>query len=95
MNTLQTTTPAILHHLHLTSAEPERLSRFYARLLELSSSRAEDGAYVLGGGQRRLLVSKGQPGAASFIAFAVQDVAALERLRGKLAATVGNLEAVR
>ena len=95
MDTLQTTTPAILHHLHLTSADPERLSRFYARLLELSSSRAEDGAYVLGGGQRRLLVSKGPPCEAAFIAFAVQDVAALEKLRGKLAETVGDLEAVR
>jgi catechol 2,3-dioxygenase len=95
METLQTTTPAILHHLHLTSADPERLSRFYASLLELSSSRAEDSTYVLGGGQRRLLVSKGQPCAAAFIAFAVQDVAALEKLRGKLEATVGDLEAVR
>jgi catechol-2,3-dioxygenase len=95
MDTLQTTTPAILHHLHLTSADPERLSCFYASLLELSSSRAEDGTYVLGGGQRRLLVSKGQPCAASFIAFAVQDVAALEKLRGKLEASVGDLEAVR
>jgi len=95
MDTLQTTTPAILHHLHLTSADPERLSRFYASLLELSSSRAGDGSYVLAGGQRRLLLSKGPDGTPSFIAFAVQDVAALERLRGKLAATVGDLEAVR
>ena len=51
MEILQTTTPANLHHLHLNSADPERLSRFYASLLELSSSRAGDGTYVLSGGQ--------------------------------------------
>ena len=95
MDTLQSTTPAILHHLHLNSADPGRLSRFYASLLELSSSRADDCSYVLAGGQRRLLVSKGPDGTPSFIAFAVQDIAALEHLRGKLAATVGDLEAVR
>ncbi|MGH8632819.1 MAG: VOC family protein, partial [Burkholderiales bacterium] len=95
METLQIATPAILHHLHLNSADPERLSRFYASLLELPSSRADDGSYVLAGGQRRLLVSKGPDGTPSFIAFAVQDVAALEKLRGKLSAMVGDLEAVR
>jgi catechol-2,3-dioxygenase len=95
METLQTTTPATLHHLHLNSADPERLSRFYASLLELRSSRAEEGTCVLTGGQRRLLVSKGPDGTPAFIAFAVRDVAALERLRAKLAATVGSLETVR
>jgi catechol-2,3-dioxygenase len=95
MDTLQTTTPAVLHHLHLHSAEPERLARFYAKLLELDASRAEDGTWVLSGGQRRMLVSKGQDGTPAFIAYAVQDVAALERLRGKLAETVGSLEAIR
>ncbi|HEY7742842.1 MAG TPA: VOC family protein [Burkholderiales bacterium] len=95
MDTLQTTTPAVLHHLHLNSADPERLSRFYASLLDLKTSRAEDGTCVLTGGQRCLLVSRGPDGTPAFIAFAVQDVAALERLRGRLAATVGSLEAVR
>jgi catechol-2,3-dioxygenase len=95
MDTLQSTTPAKLHHLHLNSADPERLSRFYVSLLELTSSRAEDGTYVLAGGQRHLLVSKGRDGTPSLIAFAVQDGAALEKLRGKLDSTVGDLEAVR
>lgn len=95
MNTLQTTTPAVLHHLHLNSADPERLARFYTTLLELPSTRTEDGTYVLAGGQRRLLVTKGASGTPAFIAFAVQDVAALERLRARLAASVGELDAVR
>ena len=95
MSTLQTTTPAVLHHLHLESSNPERLARFYSSLLELSSTRSEDGTHVLTGGQRRLLVSKGADGTPTFVAFAVQDVAALERLRVRLAASVGGLDAVR
>jgi catechol-2,3-dioxygenase len=95
MDTLQTTTPAVLHHLHLNSSNPEQLARFYSSLLELSSSRGEDGTHVLAGGQRRLLISKGANGTPAFIAFAVQDVAALETLRARLAASVGNLDAVR
>lgn len=95
MSTLQTTTPAVLHHLHLESSNPERLARFYSSLLELSSTRSEDGTHVLTGGQRRLLVSNGADGTPTFVAFAVQDVAALERLRARLAASVGELDAVR
>jgi catechol 2,3-dioxygenase-like lactoylglutathione lyase family enzyme len=95
MDTLQTTTPAQLHHLCLTSAQPERLSGFYERLLEYRPSRAEDGTHLLVGGERRLLISKGENGVASFIAYAVKDVESLEKLRARLAASVGSLDAVR
>lgn len=95
MDTLQTTTPAQLHHLHLTSAQPERLSGFYERLLEYAPSRSEEGMHVLAGGERRLLISEGENGVASFIAYAVKDVDHLEKLRGRLAAALGSLEAVR
>ncbi len=95
MDTLQTTTPAKLHHLHLTSTDPEQLSRFYARMLEYTPSRAEDGAYILSGGQRQLLISAGPNCAASYIAFALRDVESLEKLRGKLAASAGSLEPAR
>jgi catechol 2,3-dioxygenase-like lactoylglutathione lyase family enzyme len=95
MDTLQTTTPAQLHHLHLTSAQPERLSAFYQRMLEYAPSRVEDGTHVLVGGERHLLISKGENGAASFIAYAVKDVESLDKLRGRLAATLGSLEPVR
>lgn len=95
METLQTTTPARLHHLHLTSSEPERLSRFYARLLEYATSRAEDGTHILAGGERNLIISEGPDCAASFMAYAVADVGSLERLRRKLAAALGELEPVR
>src|SRR5262245_64634169 len=95
METLQTTTPARLHHVHLTSAQPERLAGFYERLLEYAPSRAEDGVQVLAGGERRLLISKGENGVASYIAYAVKDVESLEKLRARLAASVGSLDAVR
>ena len=95
METLQTTTPARLHHLHLTSADPERLSQFYARMFDCASSRSDDGAYILSGGQRRMLISEGPSGSTPFVAFAVNDAGTLEKLRDKLSVTVGNLEPVR
>ena len=66
MDTLQTSTPATLHHLHLTSPDPERLSRFYERVLDYAPSRVEDGAYVLSGGQRHLIISAGPGGSTPF-----------------------------
>lgn len=95
MDTLQTSTPAQLHHLHLTSAQPERLSGFYERMLEYRPSRAEDDTHVLVGGERRLLISKGENGGASFIAYAVKDVDTLEKLRRRLSSVLGSLEPVR
>lgn len=95
MDTLQTTTPARLHHLHLTSTDPERLSAFYARLLDYAPARADGGIQVLAGGERQLLISKGENGVASFISYAVKDVESLDKLRGRLAATVGSLEPAR
>lgn len=95
METLQTTTPAKLHHLHLTSADPERLSGFYARMLDYTPTRLEDGTWVLGGGQRHLIISEGPSGATSCIAYAVEDAGALERLRDRLHAAVGKIEHAR
>ena len=95
MESLQVTTPARLHHLHLTSAQPDRLSTFYERLLEYTPSRSEDGMHVLAGGERRLLISRGENGGASFIAYAVRDVDTLEKLRRRLASVLGSLEPVR
>ena len=95
MDTLQTVTPAKLHHLHLTSADPQRLSRFYERMLDYRAARAEDGSYVLSGGQRHLLISNGPDGSTASVAFALSDAGALERLRDRLDAAVGNLEHAR
>ena len=95
MDTLQTVTPAKLHHLHLTSADPQRLSRFYERMLDYKAARAEDGSYVLSGGQRHLLISDGPDGSTASVAFALSDAGALERLRDRLDAAVGNLEHAR
>jgi catechol 2,3-dioxygenase len=93
MNTLQATTPATLHHLHLTSEDPERLSSFYERMFDYSPARLEDGTYVLTGGQRHLLINAGPNRSTEFIAFAVKDAGALEKLRDRLQA--GELEPTR
>jgi catechol 2,3-dioxygenase-like lactoylglutathione lyase family enzyme len=90
MSTLQATTPARLHHLHLSSTDPERLSGFYARMLDYQVVRT-GGIWVLSGGERNLLVSEGPEGAVPFSAYAVNDFHSLERLRDRLAAA-GPLE---
>jgi len=92
VDTLQKTTPARLHHLHLTSTDPERLSGFYTRLLDYRPTRLKDDTWVLAGGERQLVISRGSSGAASSIAYAVGDTAALKRLRDRLHAAVGTLE---
>jgi catechol 2,3-dioxygenase-like lactoylglutathione lyase family enzyme len=86
MDTLQSTTPAQLHHLHLTSADPGRLAGFYERLLGYEAAQGAPGTWLLAGGQRNLIVSEGADGAVSFMAYALKDVASLERLRDRLAA---------
>jgi catechol 2,3-dioxygenase-like lactoylglutathione lyase family enzyme len=95
MDTLQKTTPAKLHHLHLTSADPERLSSFYTHLLDYRATRLEDGTWLLAAGERHLVISEGPSGATSCIAYSVGDAGALERLRDRLHAALGRLEPVR
>jgi catechol-2,3-dioxygenase len=95
METLQTTTPARLHHLHITSEDPARLSEFYMRMLGLSVSRLEQGVYVLTGGQRALLISPGPSRSLSCAAYAVENADAQARLRRRLTAGVCDLEDTR
>ncbi|HTP94724.1 MAG TPA: VOC family protein [Burkholderiales bacterium] len=89
---LQTTTPATLHHIHLTSADPQRLSGFYARMLDYTVTRSADGVHVLSGGERNLLISAGPNGSPAFVAFALQDAATLARLRDRLETSPGGVE---
>jgi catechol 2,3-dioxygenase-like lactoylglutathione lyase family enzyme len=87
METLQTTTPARLHHLHVTSEDPARLSEFYARMLGFTVLSLEQGMYVLSGKQRALLISDGQSRSLACAAYAVANTGALARLRKRLVAS--------
>jgi len=95
VETLQTTTPARLHHLHITSEDPERLSEFYVRMLGLTVSRLKQGMYVLTGGQRAIVISQGPGRSLSFAAYAVENSDSQARLRNRLVTAVCNLEDIR
>jgi len=95
MNTLQANTPARLHHLELTSADPEGLSRFYTRMLDYACTRAADGTHVLTGGERHLLISEGSNCSTAFVGYALEDVEALKKLRHNVEARVGRVEPAR
>ena len=86
MTSLQTATPARLHHLHFTSEDPQKLARFYIDLMDLApaAAGAPGGALVLKGGLRSLQISKGPSRALAWSAYAVADEAALKSLRARL-----------
>ena len=80
MTSLQTATPARLHHLHFTSEDPQKLARFYIDLMDLApaAAGAPGGALVLKGGLRSLQISKGPSRALAWSAYAVADAVALK-----------------
>ncbi len=81
MNSLQSTNPARLHSLHITSAGPDRLVDFYQRMLDMHAERCDCGIWTLEGPARRLLVSEGPSSVLVAIAYALPDAASLARLR--------------
>jgi catechol-2,3-dioxygenase len=74
---------AYLHHLHLGSSDPARLAAFYARAMDMSTERQVDGAYVVRGPARRLLISAGEPKSLLHAGFAVRDREGLTGLRAR------------
>jgi catechol 2,3-dioxygenase len=74
---------AYLHHLHLGSPDPERLSGFYADAIEMGAARQQDDAWVVRGPGRRMLFSKGPARKLVHAGFAVRDFQGLARLRAR------------
>jgi catechol 2,3-dioxygenase len=74
---------AYLHHIHLSSPDPERLAAFYARAMDMEPAGTASGAFLLAGPGRRLLLSEGQPKRLVHGAFAVRDRASLAELRAR------------
>ncbi len=86
MNSLQTSTPARLHHLHLTSEDPSRLARFYSELMDMVPTPLPGSALMLQGGLRSMQISKGVSCALAWSGYAVREQAALDDLRARLKA---------
>lgn len=84
--TLQTTTPATLHHLHITSNKPDSLAKFYQTQLGLEHSRTGT-LHVLRGGTRSVIVSEGASASLAYAGYAVQNKAHLDSLRERLQQT--------
>jgi catechol 2,3-dioxygenase len=81
--TLQTGSPAFLHHLHITSEDPARLAAFYADQLSLMREE-KNGAQVLKGGARSMIITNGPSAQLQCAGYAVADDESLSRLRSTL-----------
>ncbi len=83
MTTLQTTTPATLHHLDIESDRPEALARFYQQQFGMEASR--DGAlHVLRGGTRAVIIRQGRPEQLRSAGYALHSEQHLRQLRARL-----------
>ncbi len=84
--------PAPLDHLRLDSDTPDRLADFYADLLGFERFALPDGALLLQGPERRLVIGRGEPGARPYHGFRLRDAAQLEAVRAFIAARGVNME---
>ncbi|MDX3905769.1 MAG: VOC family protein [Pigmentiphaga sp.] len=76
---------ASLHHLHLTSPDPQRLADFYARTHGLQA-RADPGRWVCAAPGRTLVLSSGPANGLAYAAFGFQDPARWQAFRNRVAA---------
>lgn len=83
ITSLQTTTPASLHHLHIHSANPSALAAFYEQQFSLRSSTVGP-LHVLEGGSRALIISAGDSAYLASAGYALRNQAALETLHARL-----------
>jgi catechol 2,3-dioxygenase len=73
--------PADLDHIRYDSPRPGALAEFYASGLGMTKAPLGDGAYLLRGPGRRLIVGPGEAARQPFSAFALRDAAQLAAYR--------------
>src|SRR5947209_7372000 len=71
---------AYLHHLAISSGDPQKLAEFYARAIDMGMEALED-LWVCRGPARRILFQAGPSNTLVFAAFACRDQEALDALR--------------
>ncbi len=74
--------PARLHHLAFESADPEAKVAFYRDGLGLEAAPDGPGRWTLVGGERRLVIQRGERGGLAHAAYGLDDGDRLEALRG-------------
>lgn len=82
--TLQTDTPAHLHHLHVVSHDPERLAAFYMKQMDLRPLASADSRIVLAGPGRAVEISDANDGLPPYSGYAVDSHAQLMNLKERL-----------
>lgn len=73
--------PARLHHLRYDSGDPAAMARFHGQGFGMAAREIGEGLTLLDGGERRLLIGRGEPGL-PFSAFAFETGARLDDYRG-------------
>jgi catechol 2,3-dioxygenase len=74
---------ASLHHLQISSRDPENLARFYEARLGMASQRLGE-IWLCRGAERCLLFAEGKPNGLDFAAYRVHDAIALDGLARRL-----------
>ena len=64
--------PARLHHFALTSEQPGELADWYVKAMGYDKKNFGDG-YILGGGERNLLILPGKKSQVAFSSYSVAD----------------------
>ena len=76
--------PARLHHLNLTSEDPEALVAWYSKALMMEPKGTAMGETWLSGKDRHLIISDGPKGGLTYAAYALEIEAQLMRLRNHI-----------
>jgi catechol 2,3-dioxygenase len=86
LKTLQQHTPAHLHHLHVVSSDPTRLSAFYQSMMDLRPLQCDDDYIVLSGRDRAVEISSADRGSQAYFGYALDNSDHLDALRTRLSA---------
>jgi len=65
--------PARLHHIKITSDQPQVLLDFYLRVLEQDIKEISDGQWLLAGDERTFLIGHGARNGLAYSAFSIDD----------------------
>ena len=74
---------AYLHHLQLSSGNPERLALFYADAMDMRSGQLANGDWLCRGPGRRIIFTQGPDKGLGFGAFACRDAPGLAAIRDR------------
>lgn len=75
---------AYVHHISLHSPQPEALSQFYARVMQMQAERLAPDTWMCRGPQRQVVLKQGAKNAVAQVGFAVRDQAALDLVKHEL-----------